>query len=101
MLINTLMRIKRLDGSNMTTPGGFDKAGEELLVGKLLVNALLSNAQLPSPVKNRCFELAYAINGTKDMIEIADEDIAIIKNAIQPYEPFIVGRLFDVLEGDC
>ena len=107
MKINLSTVIKNIHGINISSP----KAGatgednlEDLTVKTVCVNALL--AHFPDDTKvdglekyNR-YKLASEISGADTEIDLPSESIVKIKLLVgKIYNPTIVGRVFDALEG--
>lgn len=73
--------------------------GEEIMLKKVCINALLNPEQEEGAVKAEKYVLALDINKGGER-ELKSEDIVLIKKCVgKAFGPIIVGQVFDLLEG--
>lgn len=81
-----------------------DDTGKDATLGGVCINALLTPAQDEQPIagteKMTRFALANRINDSDGSLDLAVEDVALIKERIGIlYPPLIVGLAWSLLEG--
>lgn len=104
MIVRLEEKMRMLDGTPLQD---VDRSGRptDLTVRTIMVEALLrphaSEERLSGMDKLRRFELARKIHGIKDEIDLAVEEVVLVKElvGIKNFPVLIVGQMFGLLEG--
>lgn len=88
--------ITNLDGQPLEEGKGGTLGGACLNV---LTNQLVGDERMPGEQKAKFFELAVAIHGAKEPLDLSVEDVALLKERVgRAYPPIIVGRAWAMLD---
>jgi len=97
MKINFNVRLKNIMDKELK-----DQESKDILLYDVCTNALLFNAKdekLEGKEKMRRFKLAHKIYGTKELVSIDVEDVALIKELVAKiYSTLITGQVWELLE---
>ena len=105
MIVRLEEKIRTLDGTPLQDMDKNSGKMMELTAGMVMVEALLrphaSEERLSGMDKLKRFELARKIHGGREEIELAVEEVALIKElvGVKNFPVLIVGQMFGILEG--